>query len=123
AHAGVRKDSSGYALADYAQSGELLDFLVGSEGTLVLFVGIELSLTALPGATSSLVAEFPNLEQAVDGAARARLGGASACELLDRTFIDVARSGPALVTIGGETEAVLLIEIEAPAAEAAAAGA
>jgi FAD/FMN-containing dehydrogenase len=121
AHVGVRKDSSGYALADYARSGELLDLLVGSEGTLAMFVGIELSLTALPGATSSLVAEFATLEQAVDGAARARMGGASACELLDRTFIDVARSGPALVPIDSATEAVLLIEIEAADAQSATA--
>jgi FAD/FMN-containing dehydrogenase len=121
AHPGVRKESSGYALADYARGGELLDLLVGSEGTLALFVGIELSLTALPGATSSLVAEFATLEQAVDGAARARIGGASACELLDRTFIDVARSGPALVPIDSESEAVLLIEIEAADAQSAAA--
>jgi FAD/FMN-containing dehydrogenase len=97
--------------------------LVGSEGTLALFVGIELSLTALPGATSSLVAEFATLEQAVDGAARARTGGASACELLDRTFIEVARSGPALVPVGSESEAVLLIEIEAGDGESAAAAA
>jgi FAD/FMN-containing dehydrogenase len=123
AHAGVRKESSGYALADYARSGELLDLLLGSEGTLALFVGIELALTALPGATSSLVAEFATLEQAVDGAARARVGGASACELLDRTFIDVARGGPALVPIESASEAVLLIEIEADDAPSAAAGA
>jgi FAD/FMN-containing dehydrogenase len=120
-HPGVRKESSGYALADYARSGELLDLLIGSEGTLALFVGIELSLAALPGATSSLVAEFATLEQAVDGAARARVGGASACELLDRTFIDVARSGPALVPIDTASEAVLLIEIEAGDAPSAAA--
>jgi FAD/FMN-containing dehydrogenase len=119
-HPGVRKDSSGYALADYARSGELLELLIGSEGTLALFVGVELSLAALPGATSSLVAEFPTLEQAVDGAARARVGGASACELLDRTFIEVARSGPALVAIDAASEAVLLVEIEAGDASAAA---
>jgi FAD/FMN-containing dehydrogenase len=120
AHPGVRKESSGYALADYARTGELLDLLVGSEGTLALFVGIELSLTALPAATSSLVVEFSTLEQAVDGAARARVGGASACELLDRTFIDVARSGSAIVPIDDSTEAVLLIEIEAGDARSAA---
>ena len=122
-HPGVRKDSSGYALADYARSGELLELLIGSEGTLALFVGIELSLAALPGATSSLVAEFPTLEEAVDGATRARIGGASACELLDRTFIDVARSGPAFVPIESESEAVLLVEIEAGDESAAAAAA
>jgi len=121
AHPGVRKDSSGYALADYARSGELLELLVGSEGTLAMFVGVELSLASLPGATSSLVAEFPSLEQAVDGAARARTGGASACELLDRTFVEVARGGAAPVAIDEDSEAVLLVEIEAGDAGAATA--
>jgi len=121
AHPGVRKDSSGYALAEYARSGELLDLLVGSEGTLALFVGIELSLTSIPAATCSLVAEFPTLEQAVDGAARARVGGAAACELLDRTFIEVARRGAAPVAIDESSEAVLLVELEAGDAGAAAA--
>lgn len=121
AHLGVRKDSSGYALAAYARSGELLELLVGSEGTLAMFVGVELSLTTIPAATSSLVAEFATLEQAVDGAARARVGGASACELLDRTFIEVARSGPLLVDVASETEAVLLVEVEAADAASAAA--
>jgi FAD/FMN-containing dehydrogenase len=69
------------------------------------------------------VAEFATLEQAVDGAARARIGGASACELLDRTFLDVARSGTALVAIDAASEAVLLIEIEAGEEGAAAAAA
>mgnify|MGYP001793207591 CR=1 FL=1 len=51
-HPGVRKDSSGYALADYARSGEIIELLIGSEGTLALFVGIELSIAPLPGVTS-----------------------------------------------------------------------
>ncbi|HEY5060805.1 MAG TPA: FAD-binding oxidoreductase, partial [Gemmatimonadaceae bacterium] len=36
-HAGVLKDSSGYAVAGYACSGDLVDLLVGSEGTLAFF--------------------------------------------------------------------------------------
>src|SRR5215207_4384619 len=39
-HAGVRKESSGYGLADYAASGELVDLMAGSEGTLALIVGL-----------------------------------------------------------------------------------
>ncbi len=123
AHAGVRKDSSGYALADYARSGELLELLVGSEGTLALFVGIELALVPLPPATSSVLAEFATLEQAVDGAARARTRGASACELLVRTFLDVALEGGAAADIAADTEAVLLAEVEGADGPAAAAAA
>jgi len=120
----LRKNSSGYALADYADSGELIDLLVGSEGTLAIIVEIELELTTLPGATASLLASYASLDAAVTGASEAQQGNASACELLDRTFLDVAARGAPLPIPDG-TEAVLLIELEAddaPSAEAAARG-
>lgn len=119
-HGGVRKESSGYGLAAYARSGELVDLLVGSEGTLAIIVAVELALAPLPGATSSVLAEFPALEAAVDGAIRARSSGASACELLDRTFLDVAVRGGSGTTISPSTEAVLLAEVEGDDADAAA---
>ncbi|HEY9515362.1 MAG TPA: FAD-binding oxidoreductase, partial [Gemmatimonadaceae bacterium] len=112
AHAGVRKESSGYALAAYARSGELVDLLVGSEGTLAIIVRVELALVPVPGATSSVLAEFATLEAAVEGASRARELGAAACELLDRTFLDVAARGDANTGIAPDTEAVLLAEVE-----------
>lgn len=111
-HGGVRKDSSGYAVAELARSGELIDLLVGSEGTLALFTGVELALTPVPGATSSLLAAFPSLEGAVDGALRARERGAAACELLDRTFLEVAALGASGAAVPAGTEAALLVEIE-----------
>ncbi len=119
----VRKNSSGYSIADYARSGELVDLLVGSEGTLAIFVGVELALTPMPAATSSLLAAFDSLERAVDGAAIARKAGASACELLDRTFLEVTH-GTHSLTIPAGTESLLMIELEAagrPSATAAAA--
>jgi FAD/FMN-containing dehydrogenase len=109
----VRKDSSGYAVADYAASGELVDLLVGSEGTLALFVGLELALAPAPAATSSVLAAVATLEGAVLGAALARDAGASACELLDRTFLEVAREGgDAIPDVPAETEAAVLVELE-----------
>ena len=122
AHAGVLKDSSGYALHDFAHSGELIDLLVGSEGTLALFVGVELALAPVPGATSSLLACFTNLERAAAAAVRARDAGASACELLDRTFLDVVAEG-GTVRFDDDVEAVLLAEVEGDSAEAANASA
>ncbi len=113
-----RKNSSGYALAEYARSGELADLLVGSEGTLGLFVGLELLLQPVPAATSSLLALFASLEHAVDAAATCRELGASACELLDRTFLEVAHQGDAAVPVA---ETALLIEVEGDSAAAAAA--
>ncbi len=116
----VRKNSSGYALAEYATSGDLSDLLVGSEGTLALFVGLELALAPAPLATSSLLALYDTLEGAVAGAAACRELGASACELLDRTFLDVARQGDADVPAA---ECALLVEVEASSAREAAAAA
>lgn len=118
AHRGVLKDSSGYAIRDFAQSGEIIDLLVGSEGTLALFVGIELALAPVPGATSSLLATFSSLESAVAGALRARDAGASACELLDRTFLDVVAEG-GTVRFESHVEAVLLAEVEGDTTTAA----
>lgn len=111
-HAEVRKESSGYGVAAWAESGELVDLLVGSEGTLALFVGLELRLAPVLPATASVLGAFASLEEAVDGAGRARAAGASACELLDRTFLDVARSGGASVPVPDDAEAVLLAEVE-----------
>lgn len=117
-HAGVKKESSGYGLAAYARSGDLVDLVVGSEGTLALVVGLELALAPTPGATSSALASFASLEQAVAAATAAREAGASACELLDRTFLDVVASGIAQghaiasPEVPDGTEAVLLAEVE-----------
>jgi FAD/FMN-containing dehydrogenase len=125
AHA-TRKDSSGYALADWARSDDLVDLLVGSEGTLALFVGVELALAEPPGATASVLGAFDSLEAAALAAERAHGAGAAACELLDRTFLEVAEAGGALPEAarapgGGVPEAVLLAEVEAGDAGAAAA--
>src|SRR5258708_2238997 len=108
----VRKESSGYALADFADSGELVDLLVGSEGTLAIIVGLELRLAPVLPFTASILGAFASLEDAVAGASEARAADASCCELLDRTFLDVARRGGIDVPVGGDTEAVLLAEVE-----------
>lgn len=105
-HPGVRKDSSGYGIRAYAESGELIDLLVGSEGTLAVFVGIELRLEAIAGAVSGVIAEFHDFDSAVEAAIVAARSGASACELLDRTFLE-------LVNPADAPEAVLLCEVEA----------
>jgi FAD/FMN-containing dehydrogenase len=118
-HAGVRKDSSGYALAEYARTGELVDLLVGSEGTLALFVGIELSLVETAPATSSVLGGFRSLEDAVAAAGEAREIGVAACELLERTFLDIAASGGRALPVPAGTEAALLVEVEAADASAA----
>jgi FAD/FMN-containing dehydrogenase len=111
-HAGVRKDSSGYGIHAFAESDEVIDVIIGSEGTLAIVVGIELRLAPAPRATSSLLGSFRTLESAVTAAIQARDAGAAACELLDRTFLDVAATAAPLPQIPSDSEAVLLAEVE-----------
>ncbi|MEO7522139.1 MAG: FAD-binding oxidoreductase, partial [Gemmatimonas sp.] len=134
AHSGVRKESSGYAI-EAASDGatnvsdartspgdagsRLVDLLVGSEGTLAFFTEVELALTPAAGETATVLAVFSSLEAATACAIDARDAGASACELLDRTFLDVAASdgasGPSAgfaTSISAGAEAVLLCEVE-----------
>lgn len=106
----VAKNSSGYDLG--AGHPELVDLMIGSEGTLAIIVGIELVLAPAPARTASLLAAYSSLDDAVNGAIAARQAGAAACELLDRTFIDVARRGGLASNVPPGSEAVLLAEVE-----------
>jgi FAD/FMN-containing dehydrogenase len=112
-HVDVCKDSSGYGIHAFAESGDVIDVIIGSEGTLAIVLGVELLLVDAPRATSSLLGCFPTLESAVSAAVKAREAGAAACELLDRTFLDVAASTAQLPNIPATSEAVLLAEVEA----------
>ena len=112
AHANVLKDSSGYRIGAYSQTQELIDVLVGSEGTLAVFTSVEVALIpALRGAASLLVS-FGDLDDAVQAAIACRERGAAACELLDRTFLTIAATGGHPLPVSPAAEAVLLIEIE-----------
>lgn len=115
-HARLRKDSSGYALTRYFETEDLIDLIVGSEGTLAIVVGAELGLIPVAKHTISLLAAFPSLESAARGAEAARSAGASACELLDRTFLDIAATAPESTAESREraqrSAAILLIEME-----------
>ena len=126
-HLGVRKESSGYAIHDYATKADLVDLLVGSEGTLAIIVGIQLNLSPLPTATSSVLGTFASLEEATAAATKAVAAGASACELLDKTFLAYAASGqPADAKFQEKMEgaaAVLLAEVESYSTDSAASAA
>ena len=91
-HKGVLKESSGYAIHDYSANAELIDLLVGSEGTLAIIVAVQVKLAPVAAATTSVLASFGSLDEASRGAAAARDAGASACELLDATFLSYAAS-------------------------------
>lgn len=126
-HLGVRKDASGYAVHEYATKADLVDLLVGSEGTLAIIVGIQFTLAPVAAATSSVLGSFASLENATAAATTAVESGASACELLDKTFLSYAASGKdtddRLRKLMETSTAILLAEVEGDNAEAAAAGA
>jgi FAD/FMN-containing dehydrogenase len=110
-HAGVRKESSGYALATWARSRSVVDLLTGSEGTLALFTAVQLRLLPIPGATGTILAAFKSIDEAVEAAQIASELNAATCELLDRTFLDIARRGGP-VPVPDATDAVLIIDLE-----------
>lgn len=111
-HARVRKDSSGYLLGGgIDHGGHLIDLLVGSEGTLAFFTEIELRLIPATTETATILATFNSLESATACAVETKEFGASACEMFDRSFLDVADRG-ASTGISVDAEAALLIEIE-----------
>jgi len=118
-HLGVRKESSGYALAPYHTSGDPIDLLLGSEGTLAFITAVEVRLTPRPGATAVLLAGFDTLETAAQAAVGLADHGASAVELLDRSFLEIAATDGATLPVTPSLEAVLLIEIEGVDAAAA----
>jgi len=104
----------------FAEHGDPIDLIIGSEGTLAFIVGAELRLTPVPGATSSVLGTFATLDDAVVAAIAAREAGAAACELLDRTYLDIASAHAELPQIPNGTEAVLLAEVEGDTTESAA---
>jgi FAD/FMN-containing dehydrogenase len=120
-HAGVLKDSSGFALGTYAQTQELVDLLVGSEGTLALFTAVEVALIPVSAASGSLLVSFGGLEQAVEAAIAAREAGAAACELLDRTFLTIAAKADRALPVSPDADAALLVEVESHNSSSAAA--
>lgn len=110
----VRKQSSGYGLAEWCEGEDPIDLLVGSEGTLALIVGVELKLMPRAGGRAGMIAGFPDLEGAAAAAGRLTAAGASAVELLDRSFLEIAASGddPLPIALPSGLEAVLIIEVE-----------
>lgn len=109
----VRKNSSGYALREFLESGDAVDLLVGSEGTLALLVEATVRLAPLPAARGLALLEFTSLERAGAAVREVLRHDPATCEMLDRTFLDLVRSGgdPGY-PLGPGLEAILLVEVE-----------
>jgi FAD/FMN-containing dehydrogenase/Fe-S oxidoreductase len=90
--------------------------LVGAEGTLAFFTQATLATVPLPGGRCLVLVNVASLESAIGTVQEVLASGPSACELLDRRLLSLARggdSGGAGSLISPAAEAVLLIEFEA----------
>jgi len=107
----VRKNTAGYALDHWLESGSPVDLLVGSEGTLAIVVNIRWRLAPVAGARTGLRVALRSLDD-LEEAVRALVAcEPSAVELLDGTFLKLLRATGQNVTLP-EAEAVLLVEFE-----------
>ncbi len=113
----TRKNSSGYALDEFLKSGDLVDLIIGSEGTLGFVTRIELDLDALPGAVASLLLTVADLDSLADIVQSVLALDPTAVELLDRSCFAVV-GAPDGVPLDG-VEAVLLVEFERDSEHAA----
>lgn len=108
-----KRNRSGYNVAGICHNGriDMAKLLAGSEGTLAIFTKIRLRTVKLPQAEALLLLEFDSLEKMAHAAAVIVDSGASACELMDKTLLDVARDAlPQYRDILPSAEAVLLVE-------------
>ena len=119
----VRKNSSGYAVDAFLDSGDLLDLLIGSEGTLGFITALECRLAPRPGATAGLRIALRSLDDLADVVNALLPLRPAALEMLDSTFLElVAREGGCVPALARGADAILLVEFER-ATEAAARGA
>jgi len=108
----TRKNSAGYALNHFAESGDELDLLVGSEGTLAFVTAVEWRLEPIPVDVAGVVLGFRALEQVTEAVPFLVALNPSAVELLDRTLLDFVRPAAVGLPEGLEMEGLLLVEFE-----------
>jgi FAD/FMN-containing dehydrogenase len=108
----TRKNSSGYALDAYLASGDVLDLIIGAEGTLGIVSEIEWRLDHVPPFRAGLRVHLASLDRLSDVVSALNSCEPSALELLDRTFLDLIGAGAREGVGGFVPEAILLVELE-----------
>lgn len=114
----TRKNSAGYALDAWLGSGDLLDLVVGAEGTLGFVTGVTWRLDPVPSCRAGLRVTLPSLDALADAVAALLPAAPSAVELLDRTFLELVGAPGDRAMLDGAMldEAMLLVELERDAA-------
>lgn len=114
----TRKNSSGYALDRYLASGDLVDLVIGAEGTLGIVTEVEWQLDDVPPCRGGMRVQLSSLNPLSEVVAALRSYDPSAVELLDRSFLDLL--GKQTLNEAGLSTgiaAVLLVEFERDDAE------
>ena len=104
------KNSAGYALDQYLASGDLLDLVIGSEGTLGFITRVELQLERTPEAVGTLLLAIASLDVLTDVIGTVLRHDPAAVELLDRTLLNLAGAHSSFDV--GDPAAVLIVEFE-----------
>ena len=121
----TRKNSSGYALDAWLASGDLLDLVIGAEGTLGLVSGIEWRLAPIPARHAGILVTLRSHEALAEIVPRLLDLDPSALEYLDATFLRFAGEAGAGFVAGAEERGegrgggggLLMVEFEAAAGE------
>lgn len=109
------KNSAGYALDAFLDSGSLVDLVVGSEGTLGVITAVDVRLAPRPSAVSCVLVGLPDLTELADVVERLLALQPAALELLDRSFLRLAERNTSFPV--SDWQAALLIEFEGAEAE------
>jgi FAD/FMN-containing dehydrogenase len=108
----TRKNSSGYALDRFAESGDEVDLLIGSEGTLAIVTGVHWRLAPVPPDIAGAGLGFGDLDAMAEAVPYLLSLNPSALELLDDTLLRFVPDAPKVACL-------LLIEFERETAAAA----
>src|SRR5881394_219800 len=108
----TRKSSSGYALDRFAESGDELDLLIGSEGTLALVTAIHWRLDPIPPDQAGVALGFDDLGALTEAVPFLLSLNPSAVELLDVSLLRFIPNAP-------PSAVLLLVEFERETAAAA----
>lgn len=106
----TRKNSSGYALDAYSRSGDEIDLLIGSEGTLAFITAVDWRLDPVPPDTAGVALGFRDLEELEEAVPFLLTLNPSAVELLDATLLSLVIEGGGDVPRG--LACLLLAEFE-----------
>jgi FAD/FMN-containing dehydrogenase len=106
------KNSSGYALDRFAASGDEVDLLVGSEGTLAIVTEVHWRLDPIPADVAGVALGFGDLEAMAEAVPYLVSLTPSALELLDQSLLQFVPDAP-------QVACLLLLEFERETAAAA----